>query len=120
MAPQPGHSEYWQGDAPESFYGPPANRARQAYAAQAEKQKDHVAAGLFAIFMGLFGIHKFYLGYNKAGFIVLAVSIIGGICTLGLAPAGIWVIGIIEGIIYLSKSQTDFDRIYVLNERDWF
>ncbi|HAM15841.1 MAG TPA: hypothetical protein DCP91_08300 [Eggerthellaceae bacterium] len=84
------------------------------------KQKDHVSAGLFAVFLGLFGMHKFYLGYNDAGFLMLAVSIIGGICTLGLATAVIWIIAVIEGIIYLTKSQTDFDRLYVLGAREWF
>lgn len=93
---------------------------RRAYAAQAVRQKDHISAGLFAIFLGMFGIHKFYLGYNQAAFAMLAVTIIGSIVTFGLAGAVIWVIAIIEGIIYLTKSQTEFDRIYVLNQREWF
>lgn len=125
---------YWQaaprsdvpsGDAPvpavrASGGGSVSASARRAYAAEALRQKDHVAAGLLAIFLGVFGIHKFYLGCNQAGFLTLAVSIIGGIITLGLAAAVIEVISIIEGIIYLTKSQTEFDRIYVLNQRDWF
>ena len=32
----------------------------------------------------------------------------------------IWVIAIIEGILYLTKSQTEFEQIYVLNKREWF
>ena len=95
-------------------------RARRAYAAEALRAKDHVSAGLLAIFLGMFGVHKFYLGCNSAGFIMLAVSIIGGILTLGLAAAVIEVIAVIEGVIYLTKSQTEFDRAYVLNQRDWF
>lgn len=101
-------------------YGSVSARARRAYAAEALRKKDHISAGLLAIFLGVFGIHKFYLGCNQAAFIMLAVSIIGGIMTFGLAAAVIWVIAAIEGIIYLSKSQTEFDRIYVLNQRDWF
>ena len=93
---------------------------RDTYAAQAVKQKDHISAGLFAVFLGAFGMHKFYLGYNKAAFVMMAVSIIGGIVTFGFASAVIWVIAIIEGIIYFSKTQTAFDREYVLNEREWF
>ena len=95
-------------------------QARRAYAAEALRAKDHVAAGLLAIFLGVFGVHKFYLGCNQAGFIMLAVSIIGGIFTFGLAAAVIEVISIIEGVTYLTKSQTEFDRIYVLHQRDWF
>ena len=101
-------------------YGSMSAAARQSYANEAIRQKDHVSAGLLAIFLGMFGVHKFYLGCNNAGFIMLAVSIIGGILTLGLAAAVIWLIAIIEGIIYLTKSQTDFDRVYVLSQRDWF
>ena len=125
-------SSYWQGtyrgpeyvsqngepDAPS--YGSMSAAARRSYANEAIRQKDHVSAGLLAIFLGLFGVHKFYLGCNNAGFIMLAVSIIGGIFTFGLAAAVIWLIAVIEGIVYLTKTQTEFDRIYVLNQRDWF
>lgn len=82
--------------------------------------KDHVAAGLLGIFLGAFGIHKFYLGYNTAGFIMLAVTILGSLFTLGLAGGVMWVIGIIEGILYLTKSQSEFEQIYVVNKREWF
>ena len=95
-------------------------RARQAYAAEALRQKDHVAAGLLAIFLGVFGVHKFYLGCNQAGFLMLAVTVIGSIFTFGLAAAVIEVISIIEGVIYLTQSQTQFDQVYVLNQREWF
>lgn len=78
------------------------------------------AAGLLAIFLGWLGLHKFYLGYNTQGFIMLGVSIIGGVITFSLAVWAIWIIGIVEGIIYLSKNQTEFDQIYVQNQRLWF
>lgn len=90
------------------------------YAAQATKQKDHVSAGLLAIFLGMFGMHKFYLGYNQSGFVMLAAAIVVGILTFGLASAVIWVIAIVEGIVYLSKTQEEFDRIYVTGKREWF
>ncbi len=123
---------YWQGDlriseharsddeAFEPSYGSMSTAARRSYASESIRQKDHVSAGLLAIFLGLFGVHKFYLGCNNTGFIMLAVSIIGGICTFGLAAAVIWILAIIEGFIYFSKTQTEFERIYVLNQRDWF
>ena len=78
------------------------------------------AAGLLAIFLGVFGMHKFYLGYNQTAFIMLTVSIVGSIFTIGLAAAVIWVIAIIEGVMYLAKSQTEFDEIYVKSKREWF
>lgn len=84
------------------------------------RTKDHVAAGLLGIFLGMFGIHKFYLGYNTAGFIMLGVSILAGLLTLGLASSVVWLIGLVEGIIYLVKNQPEFERIYVFNKREWF
>ncbi len=95
-------------------------QARMVYNNESLLQKDHISAALLAIFLGAFGIHKFYLGCNQTGFIMLAVSIIGSIFTFGLALAVISLISIIEGVIYLTKSQTEFDRIYVANQRDWF
>ena len=95
-------------------------RVLEIYAAQTIERKDHVSAGLLAVFLGMFGIHKFYLGYYQTAFAMLAVSIIGGLLTIGIASAVMWVIAIVEGIIYLTRTQTDFDRAYVLNKRDWF
>lgn len=82
--------------------------------------RDHVAAGLLAIFLGWLGVHKFYLGYNAQGFILLAVSLIGGLFSFGLAAGAVVIISIIEGVIYLTKSQSEFERTYVHGKREWF
>ena len=116
---------YWRGTFGSSEYQPPSDgdpdiNARRALALEAEYRKDHIAAGLLAIFLGVFGMHKFYLGYNQTAFIMLTVSIVGSIFTMGLAAAVIWVIAIIEGVMYLTKSQTEFDEIYVKAKREWF
>ncbi|MEG1624267.1 MAG: TM2 domain-containing protein [Raoultibacter sp.] len=105
---------------------PPQTPPQQTYYQQPYYQpqyvqtKDHVAAGLLAIVFGSLGIHKFYMGYNTAGFIMLAVTIIGSIVTFGLAGAVMALIGLIEGIVYLTKSQSDFEQVYVFNKREWF
>lgn len=104
--------------APQQPYGS-APYTPPSYA-QPVVTKDHVAAGLLAIFLGVFGVHKFYLGYNTSGFIMLAATILGSIFTLGLAAGVMWVIALIEGIIYLAKSQSEFDAIYVANKKEWF
>lgn len=93
---------------------------QQPYAQASSCSKDHVAAGLLAIFLGSLGIHKFYLGYNTPGFIMLAVTIVGSIFSLGLAGLAMVVISIVEGVLYLSKSQTEFEQIYVFNKKEWF
>lgn len=105
-------------------YGAPQNpyaqQYQQPYVAPMVGEKDHVAAGLLAIFLGWLGVHKFYLGYNTSGFIMLGVSVLGGIVTLSVAVWAIWVIAIVEGVFYLTKSQTEFEQMYVLNKREWF
>ncbi|MGA0338042.1 MAG: TM2 domain-containing protein [Vulcanococcus sp.] len=81
-----------------------------------EASNKKLAAGLLAIFLGSFGVHKFVLGYNTAGLIMLLVTVL----TCGIAGFVMGVIGIIEGIIYLTKSPEEFDAIYLQNSKEWF
>ena len=78
-------------------------------------EKDKIAAGLLALFLGAFGIHKFYLGYSKAGIIMILVFIVGFV--LILPPIAISIIALIEGIIYLTKTDEAFYETYVANEK---
>jgi len=87
--------------------------------------KSKVAAALFAIFLGNLGIHKFYLGYKSEGIITLVISFccIPLIVACGLGAIGLGVIKIItfiEGIIYLTKSDEEFNRIYIEGKKGWF
>lgn len=67
--------------------------------------------GVLGILYGGFGIHKFILGYTKEGVIQLLLCFACGIGT---------VIGIIEGIIYLTKSDQEFVDTYINGRRGWF
>ncbi len=115
---QPGQTAYYQPNA--NYYSAPQGTYQTQYQQPLIRTKDHVAAGLLAIFLGVFGVHKFYLGYNTAGFILLGVTILGGIFTLGIASSVVWLIGVIEGVIYLTKGQPEFEQLYVFNKREWF
>ena len=75
-----------------------------------------LAAGLTGIFLGYLGIHKFVLGYTTAGLIMLVVSV----ATCGLAAFVMGIIGLIEGIIYLTKSDEDFYQTYMVDKKRWF
>ena len=81
-------------------------------------------AGLLAIFLGSLGIHKFILGYQKEGIILLVVTIIGiltycfGIGIILCFAA--WAVGVIEGIIYLTKSDEEFYNTYQAGKKPWF
>lgn len=79
-----------------------------------------VLAGVLAIIFGAFGIHKFILGYNKEGIIMLAVSIILGAITCGAGVGLAGLVGLIEGIIYLTKSDEEFYATYQLGRKPWF
>ena len=71
-----------------------------------------VTAGVCAILFGWLGIHKFILGYSTEGIIQLIL----GLLTCGLTN----IIGIVEGIIYLTKSDEEFVRTYIQGRKGWF
>jgi len=75
--------------------------------AGAEKK---VVAGVLAILLGWLGVHKFYLGYTKEGIIQILLNIV---CLAGI-------FGLIEGIIYLTKSDEEFVATYITGRKGWF
>lgn len=79
-----------------------------------------ILAGVLAILLGGFGVHKFILGYNKEGIILLVVTIIIGAITCGFAASVTWIIGLVEGIIYLTKSDDEFYNTYQAGRKPWF
>ena len=75
-----------------------------------------LAAGLCGILLGAFGVHKFVLGMTTPGVIMAAVTI----CSCLFASPIIGTIGMIEGIIYLTKSDDDFYETYIVEKKPWF
>ena len=71
-----------------------------------------LAAGLCGILIGGLGVHKFILGYTTEGIIEIVITFF----TCGLGHF----IGLIEGIIYLTKSDEEFVRTYIQNKKGWF
>lgn len=69
-------------------------------------------AGLLGILLGWTGAHKFVLGYQKEGIIQLVVSLV----TCG----AFGIVGLIEGIIYLTKSDEEFVATYINGRKGWF
>lgn len=51
---------------------------------------------------------------------MLVVSLAGGAITCGIASFVMGVIGLIEGIIYLTKTPEEFKELYIDAEKDWF
>ena len=65
-------------------------------------EKSRITAALLAIFLGGFGIHKFYLARPFQGILYLLLCVT-------FLPA---IVGFIEGIAYLCMSDTGFARKY--------
>ena len=100
--------------------------AKEAYdnLSKAGGENKKVLAGILAIVLGSLGVHKFILGYQKEGLILLGITVVGyatlciGIGVFILMATGI--IGLIEGIIYLTKSDEEFYQTYQVNKKPWF
>ncbi len=71
-----------------------------------------LVAGICGILLGGFGVHKFILGYTTEGIIQIVITFV----TCGIGS----VVGLVEGIIYLTKSDEDFVRTYIQNKKGWF
>lgn len=66
-----------------------------------KSQKSKLVAGLLGIFLGGFGVHRFYLGYTGLGVVQIIVTLVT--CGVG----SLW--GFIEGILCLCGKMTDAD-----------
>jgi TM2 domain-containing membrane protein YozV len=75
-----------------------------------------MAAGICAILLGSFGVHKFILGMTTPGVIMLLITVL----TCGIGSVATSIIGIIEGVIYLTKSDQEFYRDYMVGKKEWF
>ena len=92
-APTPGATGGYPPPAP---YGAPV----PMYAVPGAKSK--VAAGLLGIFLGAFGVHRFYLGYTGVGLTMLLLTVL----SIGLLSPFIAIWGLVEGIMILVGSES--------------
>ena len=71
-------------------------------------EKKRITAGLLGIFLGVFGVHNFYLGYTGKAMAQLMITVFS-LFTLGLIS---WIWGLVEGIRCLADQGIldAFDR----------
>lgn len=88
-----------------------------------------ILAGIMGIVLGGLGIHKFVLGYNQEGVIMLSANLVsiilvmvscGFLFPIMFVSMAVGVIGLVEGIMYLTKSDEEFVQTYIVNKKPWF
>lgn len=79
---------------------------------QAPVESKRVLCGVLGILLGGLGLHRFMLGDALGG--VLRIVITVATCGFG------GVLGLIEGIIYLVKTDAEFIQTYQVQKKGWF
>ncbi len=103
--------------APEAVPQPvPATPSSVYSKAQIDKK---LVSGILAIVVGWLGVHKFYLGYTMEGVIMLVVGL-AGLFICGFPTMAVGIVGLIEGILYLTKTDDEFVSTYVVGRKGWF
>jgi TM2 domain-containing membrane protein YozV len=74
-----------------------------------EEGPSRTVVGIVAILLGGYGVHRFMLG-----------DVTGGIIRICACCGGFGIIGLIEGIIYLTKTDEEFYQTYVVEKKAWF
>jgi|GEM_PF-5773059 len=93
-------------------------------------QHDRVAAGVLALFFGLFGMDGFYLGNTTMGLVSLVLFLVAmllgvlSVLTLGVMLCvfvpffgTLWLFTFARAIVYFASSDADFYRRYVIEQR---
>jgi TM2 domain-containing membrane protein YozV len=78
----------------------------------APTESKRILVGIMGLIFGALGVHRFMLGDTKGGLIRIGISVV----TCGVGGY----VGVIEGIIYLTKSDEEFERMYVVEKKAWF
>src|SRR5262249_36102496 len=98
----------------EDDYDDVADRPRRSSSGRTESKR--IPCGVCALLIGSLGIHKFIMGQTTAGLVMLLVSVL----TCGFGAGLMHIIGLIEGIIYLTKSDEEFFQTYEVEGKAWF
>jgi TM2 domain-containing membrane protein YozV len=114
---QPNTVRWWTGaewtpDRRAASGYPPATAPPVVWQQQIPGADKKLPAGILGILLGGFGVHRFYLGDVSGGLLRILITFL----TCGMGS----IIGFIEGIIYLTKSDQEFVQVYLIEGREWF
>lgn len=82
------------------------------YAVPPDVSSKKILAGVMGLVLGGWGVHRFILGDPMGGILRIVLTI----CTCGLGG----IICLVEGIIYLTKTDEEFYRVYIIGKKSWF
>ena len=86
------------------IYRQPGTYSAKSAPPRADRNK--VVAALLAFFLGIFGVHRFYLGRIASGVVMLALT-----CTFfGMIVTGVW--AFVDFLRYLIMSDAEFAARY--------
>ena len=71
--------------------------------------KSRGVAGLLALLLGWCGLHYFYIDKTKAGVLFLLIAIV----SCGIFGTITWVVSIIQGVLFFTSTQEEFERKWV-------
>ena len=101
-----------------------AEEFKEGFKSASSGDNKKIIAGILGILLGWAGVHKFVLGYQKEGIIMLVLSVVGFVLTcVGIGVFLVWavgLVGLIEGIIYITKSDEEFYNTYQVGRKPWF
>ena len=89
-----------------------ASEIKEEWNQVTSSENKKMLAGILALLIGSLGIHKFILGYTQEGILQIVITFV----TCGIGG----IIPLIEGIIYLTKSDEEFYQTYQVNKKGWF
>lgn len=99
---EPGPSQWQQ-------FGQQATTTVNSVFSDGQSGRSRGVAALLALFFGALGLHYFYIGKTNAGIIFLVVSII----TCGFLGLVAQVVSIVQGIMFLTSTQEEFEQRWV-------
>lgn len=96
--------------------------------APAKRTKDRSTATVLAFLLGWCGAHKFYMGYTSSGIVYLLIFLISlfMIFSFFFSILGIFTIYVpfvfsfVDAILYMTKTDEEFQNIYIEGHREWF
>lgn len=116
--PQP-QQAYQMPPQQQQVYAQPQSHQKMRTQGFGSVKKEKWPAVILAFALGMFGVHKFYLGYKNEGLAMLLIAIIGSIC-FGLGATVMMIFGFIEAVKYISLTEEDFEATYIRGYKGWF